>query len=287
MLFRSPAGVEGAGREFKSMKASAQAQIKRNHAHYAANRSLYREASLRLAELLGDRLRPSNSRTMRGQKQGAIDAGRIWRFDKLEDPHVFKKPIELDEPDLAICMLLDASGSRTDDQPEIAAQAQVIATALERCGIPHMLYAFSSVRGYTVLREFGGSASAGPGESDSLLNCYAAGLNRDGLALRAAGELFSRSTATTRLLIVLTDGAPMDSETNATKPYNGKDAIDDTAQEVRALRARGINVAAIYNGEDDFFASARLIYGSELVRVSSPYLLAQTVARLIINTAHL
>ena len=72
----------------------------------------------------------------------------------------------------------------------------------------------------------------------------AAGWNRDGLALRAAGHLAGQSSCEKRLLIVLTDASPNDEQRMAPvsgavrgKEYSGDAGIEDAAMEVRQLKA--------------------------------------------------
>ena len=58
------------------------------------------------------------------------------------------------------------------------------------------------------------------------------------------------------LLILLTDASPDDShkilpsgKVPLSRDYDGQIGVDDTAEEVRALRAQGIRVAAVFMGE--------------------------------------
>ena len=196
----------------------------------------------------------------------------------------------IDAPDVKVDLLLDASGSRNEQQEAIAAQAFVLGSALARCRIPVRICAFSSLRDHTVLRVF-----CGYGDADGIGNVmhyFAAGMNRDGLALRAMGRLMdTRTDGCKRLLIVLTDGSPMDNHPmvgrtreGRERDYLGKAAVNDTAAEVRALRRAGIYVAALYQGPDDYLDHARLIYGSQLVRILRIERMAEAAALLIAST---
>ena len=196
----------------------------------------------------------------------------------------------IDVPDVKVDLLLDASGSRNEQQEAIAAQAFVLGSALARCRIPVRICAFSSLRDHTVLRVF-----CGYGDADGIGNVmhyFAAGMNRDGLALRAMGRLMdTRTDGCKRLLIVLTDGSPMDNHPmvgrtreGRERDYLGKAAVNDTAAEVRALRRAGIYVAALYQGPDDYLGPARLIYGSQLVRILRIERMAEAAALLIAST---
>ena len=57
--------------------------------------------------------------------------------------------------------------------------------------------------------------------------------------------------------------------------------IDDTAAEVRALRAQGIRVAAVFMGENAGVPAANAIYGRDLARIRRIDQLAATAGRLI------
>lgn len=68
---------------------------------------------------------------------------------------------------------------------------------------------FCSLRGYTVLRILKDFSDRN-GERN-VFNYFAAGWNRDGLALRGAGELIRSAPAEKHLLLLLTDASPDDS----------------------------------------------------------------------------
>ena len=154
------------------------------------------------------------------------------------------------------------------------------------CGIPVRVTSFCSLRGYTVLRilkDFGDKN----GERN-VFNYFAAGWNRDGLALRGAGELIKSAPAEKHLLILLTDASPDDShkilpsgKVPLSRDYDGQIGVDDTAEEVRALRAQGIRVAAVFMGENASVPAANAIYGRDLARIRRIDQLAATAGRLI------
>ena len=70
--------------------------------------------------------------------------------------------------------------------------------------------AFSSLRGYTVLRVLKSFADK---NRQNIFRYFASGWNRDGLALRAAGDLirYAPGPAPRHLMILLTDASPNDS----------------------------------------------------------------------------
>ena len=104
----------------------------------------------------------------------------------LNDDRVFLCAEEENHPAFTVDLLLDASASRLHCQEVIAAQGAILAESLANCGIPVRVSAFSSLRGYTVLRVLKGFADK---NRQNIYRYFASGWNRDGLALRAAGDL--------------------------------------------------------------------------------------------------
>ena len=202
---------------------------------------------------------------------------------------------EENQPSFTVDLLLDASASRLHCQEVIAAQGTILAQSLAACGIPVRVSSFCSLRGYTVLRVLKGFADKSLQGIDQY---FASGWNRDGLALRAAGDLvsFDPGPAPRHLLILLTDASPDDShkilpsgKVPLSRDYDGQIGVDDTAEEVRALRAQGVRVAAIdgvrggnarvFTHEDGRDADA--IYGRDLARIRRIDQLAAAAGRLI------
>ena len=148
---------------------------------------------------------------------------------------------------------------------------------------------FCSLRSYTVLRVLKGFADKSLQGIDQY---FASGWNRDGLALRAAGDLvsFDPGPAPRHLLILLTDASPNDSRRVPPSPeqplgcdYGGSYGVDDAAAEVRTLRRKGLRVSAVFMGEDNSSHDAERIYGKNLARIRGMDQLARAAGRLIQN----
>ena len=125
-----------------------------------------------------------------------------------------------------------------------------------------------------------------------LAQSLASGWNRDGLALRAAGDLldFAPDPAPRHLLILLTDASPNDSrrvppssENPLGHDYGGAFGVDDAAAEVRTLRRKGLRVSAVFMGEDRSIPDAERIYGKDLARIRGMDQLARAAGQLIQN----
>ena len=204
----------------------------------------------------------------------------------LGDDKVFLRSDEESTPGFTVDLLLDGSASRLHCQETIAAQGYILAKSLADCGIPVRVSSFCSLRGYTVLRvlkDFGEKN----GER-KIFDYFAAGWNRDGLALRMAAELLNTAPADKHLLILLTDASPDDShkilptgKVPLSQDYDSQVGVEDTADEVRALRRKGIRVAAVFMGENANVPNAHTIYGQDLAPIHRMDQLSATAGRLI------
>ena len=264
-------------------------QADRNRAYYAKNRELHRSVVLRLTEQIRNCILVHQQPNARIARSGNLNPGRVWRAPLLNDSRVFLCAEEENQPSFTVDLLLDASASRLHCQEVLAAQGSILAESLANCGIPVRVSSFSSLRGYTVLRVLKRFAD----KSGQNINRYfASGWNRDGLALRAAGDLIQSDPgpAPRHLLIVLTDASPNDSRRIPPSPENplGREYEDaagvaDTAAQVRVLQRQGIRVSAVFMGEDSSAGAAAQIYGKNMARIRGMDQLARAAGRLIQN----
>ena len=266
----------------------AQAQAERNRTHYKERLHFYENCIARLSQQIRNALLvyPQPSRV--AGRDGRIAPEKIWRAVYLNDERIFTEKFEEEQPDFSVDLMLDASASRLQSQETIAAQAYVIARSLHLCRIPVQVTSFLSLRGYTVIRRF-----CGYDEMDKdgrIFDYFAAGWNRDGLALRGAGHLMQDSPAKNRLLIILTDASPNDDRKippdragghPLSRDYSGEAGIRDTLSEVRALKKSGVQVMAVLNGEDGSSEAARRIYGDDFVRIENIRRLSDAVGTLL------
>ena len=275
--------------EARHLAEQAQLQADRNRAYYAKNRELHRSVVLRLTEQIRNCILVHQQPNARVARSGNLDPERVWRAPLLNDSRVFRCAEEENNPSFTVDLLLDASASRLHCQEVIAAQGSILAQSLAACGIPVRVTAFSSLRGYTVLRVL---KSFSDKKLQSINQYFASGWNRDGLALRAAGDLvaFDPGPAAQHLLIFLTDASPNDSRRVPPSPeqplgcdYGGAYGVDDAAAEVRALRRKGLRVSAVFMGEDSSIPAAERIYGKNLARIRGMDQLARAAGQLIQN----
>ena len=274
--------------ESRRLTEDAALQYQRNQEAFAKDIDLNRSAILRLTEQIRSCMQVHSQMEEEPSRAGQLNGPRVWRAAVLKDGRVFLRQNAVDRPGFSVDLLLDASSSRLHCQEVISAQGVILAQSLEQCGIPVRVSSFCSLRGYTILRVL--KRFEDKNGSRRAFRYFASGWNRDGLALRAAGELLKNTPGERHLLLLLTDASPNDSHRippNGKNPlgrdYSDRAAVEDAAQEVRALRRRGVRVAAVFMGENSSVPAAEEIYGRSLARIRSMDQLAGAAGTLIQN----
>lgn len=105
--------------------------------------------------------------------------------------------------------MLDASGSQSRNQANVATQAYIISKALTMCNIPNRVMGFSSFMDYTIIKRFKNYEDSIEC-SENIFEYFCAGNNRDGLAIKAVCDHLIDRVEENKLLIVLSDGRPND-----------------------------------------------------------------------------
>jgi nitric oxide reductase activation protein len=261
--------------------------IANNRAYYRKNRLQHRLLITKLSTSIMNsvllHMQPAPVRA----NSGCVDSTLAWRAACLGDEKVFRKIENQNAGDMSVDILLDASHSQVSRAEKISSQAYIIAEALSRCHVPCRVMSFCSLSGFTIMRMFKDYASAG--NNDGIFDYYAEGCNRDGLAVRAAGNLISRTSYEHKMLIILSDVKPLDTakirkdERDVGVSYDVHRALTDTAHEVRRLRAEGVSVICVFTGEDKDLPSAKMVYGQDFVRIRDFSYFADTVGKLIID----
>ena len=261
-------------------------QAKQNRKSYIQNKDLYQSALLRLTEHIRNCMLTQQQPDTVPARQGHVDSRRVWRMPVLLDDKVFLRSEEESTPGFTVDLLLDGSASRLHCQETIAAQGYILAKALANCNIPVRVSSFCSLRGYTVLQVLKDYHEKN-GEQ-KIFHYFAAGWNRDGLALRMAGELLRSAPRDRHLLVLLTDASPDDShkvpptgKIPLSRDYDGDLGIQDTAEEVRALRRLGIRVAAVFMGQTANLPNAQKIYDRDLAPIRKMDQLSAAAGKLI------
>ena len=130
---------------------------------------------------------------------------------------------------------------------------------------------FCSFWDYTILQRFR-EYDAPCTENQRILDYTTSANNRDGLAIRAAGDGLLARPEEGKILIVLSDGRPNDIIVNRPnsrnpQPYYGEYAVKDTAHEVRKLRQLGVFVLGVFAGKEKDLAAEKKIFGKDFAYI--------------------
>lgn len=167
---------------------------------------------------------------------------------------------------LGVLILLDASGSATDADPDGLAvhdhqrrAAAALAVTLEELGDRVAVYAFRSQGRHAVhlpaIKTFGQRFGAVARARLNQLQPF--GYTRLGAGIRGAGEILKNEAGTpNRLLVVLSDGFPYDDD------YEGRYAAADAAKALAELRTEGIACLCLSIGAGSDIESLGRVFGS-------------------------
>lgn len=203
---------------------------------------------------------------------GTICANKAWRIGRSNNTKVFYKDIQNEKGKYVIDILLDASGSQSRNQFNVAIQAFIIAKALTLVGIPNRVMGYLSFLDYTVLkryRDYNDNINA----CENIFEYFAAGNNRDGLAIKATCDALLEREEENKILIILSDGKPNDIKIGKDRSrslrgeasYKGIIGVKDTALEVRKARKQGILVLGVFTGKESDLESEKIIYGKDFI----------------------
>ncbi|KAF1302518.1 MULTISPECIES: AAA family ATPase [Enterococcus] len=210
-----------------------------------------------------------------------FDASRVaygdYRtFDKKQPPH--------EVPSLALALRIDESGSMIrEDRITTALTAAIAVTEFARqLNLPLMIYgdtADLSAREKTSIYSYKEFEDSFDGVAGKLVSMKARQNNRDGVPLKLLSDKLVQQTATTKLVISISDGQP-----KALPDYTGKKAILDIQNVVKEYERQGIRYLAAAIGEDkekikEIYGEHRFLDISDLK--SFPEQLIQLIARYI------
>lgn len=216
----------------------------------------------------------------KGQYTGTrFDASKVVyqdlrTFDKKNPPN--------ETPSLAVAIRIDESGSMVrEDRIKYAQQAVLALTEFaQQVQIPLMIYgdtADTSAREKTSLyayKEFHEGYDFVP---EKLMTMKPRQNNRDGAALRVLAHHVSQQTATTKLVLNISDGQP-----KALPDYTGEKAKSDIQQVIADYERQGVLFLAAAIGQDrDVIKS---IYGPErFIDLSDLHAFPQQVLQLLVR----
>lgn len=267
------------------------AQFVNARRHAEKNKVLFRNSRNMLArniEQLTDELKRSLNRRSEPEDtmawSGAIVPRLLWKVGRTEEPgRLFLKTNRRNNSEFVVDVLMDASGSQRDRQSQVALQAYIISESLSNNHIPHRIMSFCSFWDYTILQRF--REYDAPREDNlRILDFVTSSNNRDGLAIRAAGDSLLQRQEEGKILIVLSDGKPNDIIVNRPnsrnpKPYYGDYAVKDTAFEVRRLRSNGVCVLGVFTGKEKELMAEKKIFGKDFAYIRNIESFSKVVGR--------
>lgn len=203
---------------------------------------------------------------------GTICANRAWRIGRSNNTKVFYKDIRNEKGKYVIDILLDASGSQSRNQFNVAIQAYIIAMALTSVGIPNRVMGYLSFLDYTILKRYR-NYNDDINSCENIFEYFSAGNNRDGLAIKATCDDLIEREEENKILIVLSDGKPNDVKIGKDRSrslrgeasYKGIIGVKDTALEVRKARKQGILVLGVFTGKESDLDAEKMIYSKDFI----------------------
>lgn len=224
-------------------------------------------------------------------EEGLLDCARLTRVaTNPTEPLSFKQEAPADFPDTAVTVLVDNSGSMRGTPIAVAAVcADLLGSVLERCGVKCEILGFTTRAwrgGRSRQQWLAGAHDQPPGRLTDLCHiiyknmdeplrrsrlALAAMLNPDilkdnvdGEALLWAHERLIARPESRRILLVISDGAPLDESTGAA---NDPGYLDRHLRDVIAWieRSSPVELHAIGIGHDvtDYYPRAMMIAGPE------------------------
>lgn len=203
---------------------------------------------------------------------GTICANRAWRIGRSNNTKVFYKDIRNERGKYVIDILLDASGSQSRNQFNVAIQAYIITMALTSIGIPNRVMGYLSFLDYTILKRYR-DYNDNINSCENIFEYFSAGNNRDGLAIKATCHSLKEREEENKILIVLSYGKPNDVKFGKDRArslrgeasYKGIIGVRDTALEVRKARKQGILVLGVFTGKESDLDAQKKIYGKDFI----------------------
>jgi nitric oxide reductase activation protein len=196
-------------------------------------------------------LRPEGLKRIKGEREGddldldALLASRVEaRSGHSPSDRVYIQR-QKKERSVAVAFLIDLSGSTERRLPksgksilQVEKEALVLLSrAVEAAEDSFALYGFSG-RGketvdFSILKDF--QERGGPAIDRRIGTIQAAIQNRDGAAIRHAARKLSRQPAKIKLLVLISDGKPLDDD------YSGAYAVADTKRALQEAKRQGIH----------------------------------------------
>ena len=223
--------------------------IKRTIPIHSEERKAYKESMIALSPISRSLQRKVNAilkeRNVEGKLTGLPAGKRLApRMMYHDDGKIFSKPLIPDgSPKLAVCLLVDESGSMGGEKIETAKKTALIVEDFLRClEIPHLIVGHSADEEdeHSVdLRIYAEFDSVDENDRYRCTMIRARDNNRDGAALLYSYERLLKRPEPRKLLLCITDGVPY------ARGYNGGAAAKDCRQTINDYERKGVSTVAL------------------------------------------
>lgn len=211
-------------------------------------------------------LETKKSYDIRGLNRGRLNSSSLYKL-AIPDPNVFaKKKAPGDIPELALCLMMDLSGSMDGVQPikggairRIEAAQNAACVISETCHdlkIAHKIIGFNARSGTDIVYHYN-IVDWEEADSSRISSVYPKHFNRDGYSIRMGAQELLNRREERKLLLVLSDGIPRVSDT-----YPNSVGVVDTREAAIEIKKQGIEVISLFFGEPDQIKTFRYMYSN-------------------------
>lgn len=251
-------------------------QREENIKHYEENILVYKRNITQLKEIIKNSILSDLDFSTKSSSSGAIVPEKIYRYEYLKDPLIFKKEYREEYGTMSVDILLDSSASQEVHTNKVVAQAYIISSALTELNIPTRVLGFNNLFNYLILREYR-NYNDPIIKNKNIFDYYPSGSNRDGLAIKYIRQSLKEVHYDKKILIVLSDGRPYDKITwegpgvinTLGTDYEDDLALKDTAMEVLKAKMENIAVLGVFTGYDEDLEKEKYIYSKDFSYISN------------------
>lgn len=256
--------------------------IERHLLKFKENKSAYTRAISVLSKEIKLKLNLTSSFDEDISSRGKLVSNLAYKAEITDRAKIFKKKNLVTDPSMKVDLLIDGSASLLDKESEVAIEAYILAKSLENNSILVRVISFQTVGDFTILtilKDYEEKA-----EIKKIFRFKSMGWNRDGLVFRAYIALLDKNIKDT-LSLILTDANPQDLKPlisdgfKLNKPYQDQVGLEDTKKNLKALRKKGLKIAAIISG--DHIENAREIYRSNFIKIDKASAIASACGKFI------
>jgi len=257
-----------------------------------------------LAQEIRSSLTALDTETSYSTTTGKLTPNRLWKATECDNAHVFTQSEPTEEGGYIVDIVVDASGSNSFLESEVATSTYVVAKAFDLVGIPTRVTSFRTYGDASVMQRYRDYHDP-TSETKNIFSYVADGANRDGLAYRTVYELSDKSPDLNHIFICISDGAPSGASWIAGKcggskeyenwhdpsgvidprikhrTWHGKDGLDDTAQSIRDIRKKGVALMGVFISDwgGNSLVCEKLCFGQDFAWVKRVSTLVPVVSK--------